>query len=43
MYKAKQRAQMAFDDFGQPIGMQLDPNNRWVSVPRKGAQLMRDL
>jgi len=29
MYK-KDNHQFAFGDFNQPLGMKMDPNNRWV-------------
>lgn len=30
MYIKKQNIQAAFDDFQQPLGMKLDPKNRWI-------------
>lgn len=30
MYRKRSNRQLSFEDFGQPVGMRLDPNNRWV-------------
>ncbi len=30
MYKAKDNVQFSFDDFNQPLGMKMNPNNRWI-------------
>lgn len=30
MYKKQNQVQISFDDFNQPFGMRLNPNNRWV-------------
>ena len=30
MYKFKRAKQIAFTDFNQPQGLQMNPNNRWV-------------
>ena len=30
MYKFKKENQISFTDFNQPLGMQMNPNNRWV-------------
>ena len=30
MYKFKREKQISFTDFNQPLGMQMNPDNRWV-------------
>ena len=30
MYKTEKEHQISLTDFGQPLGMKLDPNNRWI-------------
>ena len=30
MYKKDRKHQIAFTDFNQPFGMQMNPKNRWV-------------
>lgn len=30
MYKAKDNVQFSFSDFNQPLGMKMNPNNRWI-------------
>ena len=30
MYKFKKEKQISFTDFNQPLGMQMNPDNRWV-------------
>ena len=29
MYKTPSK-QLSFEDFNQPLGLQMDPNNRWI-------------
>ncbi|SFC88039.1 hypothetical protein SAMN02910406_02561, partial [Ruminococcus albus] len=30
MYKFKKEKQISFTDFNQPLGLQMNPDNRWV-------------
>lgn len=30
MYKSQVNTQLSFEDFNQPIGLTMDPNNRWI-------------
>ena len=30
MYRFNQEKQTSFEDFNQPLGLEMDPNNRWV-------------
>ncbi|MDR3156988.1 MAG: hypothetical protein LBT69_03640 [Lactobacillales bacterium] len=30
MYKIQKNVQITLEDFGQPMGLSLNPNNRWV-------------
>lgn len=32
MYKAKDNSQPSFTDFNQPLGLHMNPNNRWVKL-----------
>ncbi len=32
MYKPSDRSQSSFLDFNQPMGLQMNPNNRWVKM-----------
>ncbi|SKA24355.1 hypothetical protein SAMN05660900_02982, partial [Megasphaera cerevisiae DSM 20462] len=39
MYKTPSK-QLSFEDFNQPLGLQMDPNNRWI---KKAAFIPWDL
>ena len=30
MYKLQTTVQLAFEDFNQPIGLKMNPSNRWI-------------
>ena len=32
MYKATDKIQSSFTDFNQPIGLHMNPNNRWIQM-----------
>lgn len=32
VYKSSDKRQLTFDDFNQPMGLKMDPNNRWIKL-----------
>lgn len=32
MYKAKDNSEYSFLDFNQPLGLHMNPNNRWIKL-----------
>ena len=32
MYKVANKVQSSFTDFNQPIGLHMNPNNRWIQM-----------
>ena len=30
MYKSQEYSQLSFEDFDQPLGLKMDPTNRWI-------------
>lgn len=30
MYKSQPTTQLTFEDFNQPLGLTMNPNNRWI-------------
>ena len=44
MYKLQTTVQLAFEDFNQPIGLKMNPSNRWIQKAEliPGAELEKD-